>query len=475
MRVALHDYQIECVRFALDALARHHGCGLFLDMGLGKTLTSICIMDVLHRTDPHVRFLVVAPKTVAVNTWPAELERYREMHTLGWALACGATPDPKRRRAALDAGATVTIINQENIGWLDRELREWPWDGIILDELSGYKDAGSKRFRILRRRRRDRTRGEHGRGRGVPTGWVMGLTGTPAAKGLMDLWAQVALLDDSATLGRSLTRYRDTYFTPGRRNGHVVYEWREKPDAFVRIMDAIRPFCMTMEAADRLPGLPGGVRVLDHWTDMPAATRRAYDRFRTERWIELAGTETTAANAGVLAGKMTQFAAGCLYPDDPADTGAAPVRLDHAKMDEVERIIAEAQGEPVLVMYQLTDELQRLRDRYGDRVHTPDEPNIVARWDAGDIPILAAHPAAAKYGLNLQHAGRTVIWMSLPWSLEDWLQSNARVARQGQGRPVLIHRIMEHDTIDERKLAVLEGRAELHSAVMDELTPRTRP
>lgn len=473
MRVALHEYQIAAVRFALDALARHHGCGLFLDMGLGKTLTTICIMDILHRVSPHSRFLVIAPKTVAVNTWPAELERYRDMHTLDWAVACGARPDPAARRAALAAEATVTVINQENIGWLDREVAQWPWDGIILDELSGYRDAGSQRFRILRRRRRDRTRGPKGRGRGVPTDWVLGLTGTPAVKGLMDLWAQVALLDDTVVLGSSLTRYRETYFTPGRRCGHVVYEWRERPDAFDRIMDAIRPFCLTMTAADKLPGLPGGVRVLDHWVDMPAATRRIYDRFRRDRWLEVDGREVSALNAGVLAGKMTQFAAGCLYPDDPAGTGTSPVRLDHAKMGEVERIIAETQGEPILVMYQLTDELQRLRDRYGDRVHTPDEPDIVARWDAGDIPILAAHPAAAKYGLNLQHAGRTVIWMSLPWSLEDWLQSNARVTRQGQARPVLIHRVLEHDSIDARKIDVLEGRAELHAAVMDELRERT--
>ncbi|KOA48764.1 hypothetical protein BAAM0483_07610 [Bifidobacterium animalis subsp. animalis MCC 0483] len=465
VKATLHDYQAQAVRFALHTLPVYGGCGLFLDMGLGKTLTTIAILDIIHRLHPEQRFLIVAPKTVAVNTWPAELAKWE--HTLDWAVAAGEKPDAKQRETALAAQATVTIINQDNLGWLDTTLTEWPWDGIVLDELSGYKNANSKRFRILRRRKQDRTRPERGRGKGQPTGWILGLTGTPAAKGLIDLWPQCALLDDTHRLGRTITAYRSTYFTPGRHHGHVVYEWKPRPDAFTRIMGTISPYCLTMLAKDQLPDLPQ-VIMQDHHVTMPAGTRQAYRRFCKDKYEELTDTHVTAVNAGVLTGKLSQFTAGCLYPDMDAPN-RTPIRYDQAKMSVVNRIIAEAQGNPVLVFYQYKDELARLRETYGTDVHTPDEPDIVRRWDAGEIPILAAHPLSARYGLNLQHAGHIIIWMSLPWSVEDWQQANARLNRQGQTRPVQIHRIIEPDTIDERKLAVLEQRAMLQDAVMAEL------
>ena len=177
----LHDYQESAVRFALDSFRDHGGCGLFLDMGLGKTLTTIAIMDIWHAMHPRSRFLVVAPKTVAVNTWPDELDKWADAHRLDYAVACSAKPDPKRRAKALEAGATVTIINQENLGWLDSHVDVWPWDCIVLDELSGYKSSTAKRFRLLKRRRGNLSsapgRSRHGR----PVSWVLGLTGTPAA------------------------------------------------------------------------------------------------------------------------------------------------------------------------------------------------------------------------------------------------------------------------------------------------------
>ena len=183
--------------------------------------------------------------------------------------------------------------------------------------------------------------------------------------------------------------------------------------------------------------------------------------------MELDGAEVSASNAGVLCNKLTQFTAGCVYPDPGVD---APVmRLDDAKLDEFDRILQESQGEQILVFYQFRDELARLKARYKGMVHTTDEPGIVAEWDAHRVPILATHPLSSRFGLNLQHSGHIVVWLSLTWSLEDYTQANARVDRQGQERPVQIHRIIEPDTVDARKLSVLAGRAELAGAVMEEL------
>ena len=470
--VELHAYQKQAVLFALQAFHTHGGAGLFLDMGLGKTLTTIAILDVMHRLHPDWRFLIVAPKTVAVNTWPAELDKWRQAHTLDWAVACGVKSNAKQRREALDQQATVTIINQENLGWLDRELAQWPWDGIVLDELSGYKDPSSNRFRILKRRRQDRTHAPKHPGHGRPVQWVLGLTGTPAAKGLMDLWAQCRLLDTTGALETTLTRYRETYFTPGRRNGHVVYEWRARPGAFDRIMRRIEPFCLTMLAREQLQGLPDKPLIIDHWVEMPEQTRREYERFKHERWLELAGRQVSAVNAGVLAGKLVQFTSGCLYPDEDSVDGRV-IHYDAAKLDVFDRIMAESQGEQILVFYQLRDELERLRAKYGKRVRTVDEPGIVDAWNRGEVPVLAAHPAQAKFGLNLQHAGHIIVWLNLTWSLEDWAQANARLDRQGQTRIVQIHRIVTRDSVDERKLDVLSGRAVLADAVMGELKHTT--
>lgn len=446
----LHDYQREAVRFALHAFRSTGGCGLFLDMGLGKTLTSIAIMDICHAADPTLKFLVVAPLRPAKDTWAAELEKFKGLHSLDWAVCTGT---PKQRRKALDQEATVTVINQENLVWLDSEMRRWPWRAVVVDELSGFRNPRAKRFRVLRRRRKG-------------FDWVLGLTGTPAPKGLMDLWAQVFLLDGGAALGRTVTEYRRHWFTPGAHRGDVVFEWRPRPDAYREIMDAIGGFCLTMLAKDRLTGLPRST-VIDHMLDMPRATRTVYDRLRRDLCVGLGGREVAAANAGVLAGKLSQVTAGCLYPGP--DTPDAPVtHLDDVKLDELDAIIDGSGGEQILVFYQLVDELERLRARHPE-TRMVGQDGVVAAWNRGEVPLLAAHPASARFGLNLQAGGHIVVWLSVPWSIEDWLQGNARLDRQGQTRPVQIHRLVERDTIDTRKCRVLEGRLGLQDAIMGEL------
>ena len=451
----LHDYQLQAVRFALDAIGGpHHGCGLFLEPGLGKTLTSIAIMDIMHAADPTARFLVIAPALVARESWPGELERWNGLHRLDHTLIAGT---PGHREEQLKEEHAVTIVSQELLPWLDRTLKHWPWDGIVIDELSGYKSSGSQRGRILRRRARQAR-------------WTLGLTGTPATRDLTDLWGEIAVIDRADTLGRSITRYRDRWFTPDRYvrdeggRAHAV-GWRPLPGAAADITERIRPFCLSMRAADRLDGLPDRLDV-DHWLDMPDGTRRTYETLRRDMVADLDGTTITAANAGVLTGRLDQLTCGCLYPDqlDPQGAERGILRFDDAKLDELDHIRTQADG-PLLVFYRYRAELDRMRARFPGlrEIH---ESGVVDEWNAGRIPMLAAQPQAARYGLNLQHGGHEIAWTSLPWSFDDYRQACARLHRQGQERPVRVHRILEGDTVDARKLDVLTGRARLHEAVM---------
>ena len=387
----LHEYQRRAIRFALNAFASPaRGCGLFMEPGLGKTLTSIAIMDIMHAADPRARFLVVAPALVARNSWPDEFERWKDMHSLTWAVAAGT---PKQRDRALEAGADVTIIGQDNLKWLDGKVKAWPWTGLVVDELSGYRTPRSNRGLVLRRHARK-------------AAWTLGLTGTPATKNLLDLWGEIAVIDRSETLERSMTRYRDRWFTPtryidmGGRRQPIDYTPRD--GAQREILDLIEPFCLSMKASDRLPGLPSMIET-DHWLDMPDATRDTYDRLRREMVADLDdGTTVTVANAGVLTAKLAQLTCGCLYPDTDDPDGTVG-HTDSVKLDALAGIVDAADG-PVLVFYQFKDELERMRARFpGMReVH---EKGVLEEWRRGRVPLLAAHPQAAKYGLNIQDGG----------------------------------------------------------------------
>lgn len=452
MTSPLHEYQKQAVRFALAAFRSPvKGCGLFLEPGLGKTLTSIAIMDILHETHPDDRYLIVAPALVARNSWPDELDHWKSLHDLDWALAAGT---PKQRLKALERNATVTIIGRDSLDWLDKTLKRWPYNGIIVDELSGFKTPGSTRSRILRRHAKQ-------------ADWTLGLTGTPATKSLLDLWGEISIIDRSGILDTSITRYRSRWFDADRyvNTGGMPrpVSWKPKPGAQERILDLIRPFCLSMTARDMLPGLPDMITV-DHWLDMPYSTRVEYERLRHDMVAELPdGITVTAANAGVLTGKLSQLTCGCLYPD-PDDDDRRISRLDDVKLEELDRIIHDTDG-PVLVFYQYQNELERMRERIPD-LHEIHEPHAVDRWNRGEIRVLAAHPQAAKYGLNMQSGGHDIVWTSLPWSFDDYRQACDRLHRQGQKDTVRVHRLLESRTVDAHKKQVLDGRIALHEAVM---------
>lgn len=469
----LREYQAEAAAFALKSIRRCGGAGLFLDMGLGKTLTSIAVMDVLHAADPDMRFLVVAPSLVARKSWPDELDKWRGMHSLDWTALAGRPP--ARRRELLEEDTAVTIVSQDLLAWLDRTVEVWPWRGLVVDELSGYRNPDSVRFRVLRARRANRAAhplkgNRRSRAKGGPVEAVLGLTGTPATRNLLDLWAEMYLVDGGRALGDTMSGYRDRWFHPTRfvSTGGAMpraVDWEADDGARPRIMAAVAPEALSMRARDRLPGLPDMLAV-DHWVDMPAATRRRYDELRRDMVAELGDREVTAANAGVLTGKLCQLTAGCLYPDADDPDGRV-ARLDDAKLDELERIVDGADG-PVLVFYRFKDELERLRARF-DGLREVHEPGVLDEWNAGRVPLLAAHPASAKFGLNIQHGGHEIVWLSLTWSLDEYDQANARLHRSGQERAVRVHRILEEGTVDERMVDVLERRRSLHDAVMGAL------
>lgn len=468
---ALRAYQAQAARFALDGLERYGGAGLFLDMGLGKTLTSIAVMDILHAARPSTRFLVVAPPLIAKYSWPDELEKWSGLHGLDWKLLAGS---PKRRRELLKKDTAVTIVSQSLLKWLDENVEHWPWTIWIVDELSGYKNPDSGRFRILKARKANLNAHPSGNGRrsamrGRPA-HVVGLTGTPATKNLLDLWAQMFLIDSGRALGRTMSGYRDRWFVPSRMiqgpAGPRPIDWTPVEGARKAILDAVGPECLSMRAKDKLPDLPPLVQQ-DHWIDMPAETRSVYDAIRKDLVVDVKGREVTAANAGVLTGKLSQLTAGCLYPDTD-DMDRHVTHMDDVKLDVLEDIVDSSDGQ-VLVFYRFKDELERLRGRFGERLHDVHEPDIVARWNDGRIPLLAAHPASAKFGLNLQKGGHEIVWLTLPWSLDDYSQANARLARSGQTDTVVVHRLVERHTVDGRILNVLAERESLHEAVMGAL------
>lgn len=454
MPFTLHEYQYDALRFALAAFdSSAHGCGLFLEPGLGKTATSIAIMDCWKAVHPDARFLVIAPSLVAKNSWPAELEAWKGNHRLDWALALG---DARKRRKAVDMGATVTVINQENVAWLDRTVKKWPWTAVVVDEISGFKNTKSGRTRALRRRRKNMD-------------WCLGLTGTPATRSLLDLYGEIALIDNGATFGSSFTRFRDKWFKETRFIntgwGRQAVDWEPLPGARNQLLRMIEPFCLSMSASDKLPGLPD-MLFTDHWLEMPQDTRAIYRELQRDMVAEIGGQEVTAASAGVLTAKLAQASCGGLYPD-PDDPDGVTLHLDDVKLDELARII-ESTDDNVLIFYQFAFELDRMRARFPGlrEIH---EKNVVDDWNNGRIRLLAAHPAAAKFGLNIQKGAHTMVWTSLPWSYDDFRQACDRLHRQGQHTTVTVHRLLESNTVDARKLNVLQGRENLHEAVMGAL------
>jgi len=443
----------------------HRRCGLFLQMGLGKTVVTLtALQQMIHDEFSIRKALVIAPLNVARDTWTREASKWDHLSDLRVVRVLGSE---KERIAALHEDADVYVINRENVvwlvEWLAKNRQPWPFDAVVIDELSSFKSATSKRFRALKR---------------VIGGAkvVIGLTGTPAPNGYIDLWPQIYLLDGGVRLGRTLGAFRSTWFNPGAHKGHIVYEWKLKPGGKEQIDERLGDLCLSMKAEDWVH-LPD-IIYRETYVQMSGPERKLYDQFQRDRVLPLLegalsspedfNSLVAGDTAAIAANKLLQMANGDVYDDK-----GGVFHIHSRKLDALEDIIEAANGEPVLVFYSYKPGAAAIRRRFPDAVQLGDcgmsTPEVIDRWNAGKIPILLCHPASAGHGLNLQEGGHIVAWFGLPWSLELYQQANARLHRMGQKRAVTVQHILCEDTIDERVLAALQRKDTTQNALLDAL------
>lgn len=444
---SLYPYQQAACRWIMD----HPRCGLFLDMGLGKTACTLTAIDRLIYDELSVRkVLVIAPLRVASSVWAQEASTWEHLRHLRVSRVLGSI---KQRETALRASADIYVVNRENVAWLTSCAR-WDWDMVVLDELSSFKNPSAVRFKCLRR--------VIGRAKRV-----VGLTGTPAPNGLMDLWAEVYLLDGGERLGRTITRYRQTYFTPGWSNGVVVYEYIPRPGADQAIRGRLSDICLSMTKEQYLDMPPIVYRTVD--VELPAAARTAYRELERTSLADLPDGRITASTAAVVNTKLQQLTGGAVYDEDKQS------HVVHAaKLDALQELIEEANGQSVLVFYAYTHERDRILERLGSVCHVIDTEEDIEAWNAGKYAVALAHPASVGHGLNLQQGGHIAIWYGLTWSLELYQQANDRLYRQGQKHTVTVFHIIAQNTVDEACLAALQRKRSGQSALMHYLEQRHR-
>ena len=439
MKFLPHDYQ----KYAIEYIKSHPITALFLDMGLGKTVTTLtAIRDLMYDTFEVRRVLVVAPLRVARDTWPEEIRKWDHLKDLTCSVVVGTVAE---RRRALQKEADIYIVNRENLAWLYQNSR-LDFDMVVLDELSSFKNAKSKRFKAMKAMRPEVKR-------------IVGLTGTPSGNGLMDLWAEFRLLDMGERLGKYISQYRSLYFKPDKRNGMVVFSYKPLPGAEEAIYHQIADITVSMKATDYLE-MPELVSVAKEVT-LSEKEKKRYDELKKSLVLELPGGEVTAANAASLTMKLSQMANGAIYTDDKN-----VVSIHDRKLDALEDLVESANGQPVLVAYWFKHDKDRIQKRMEARELK--ESQDFADWNARKIPVALIHPASAGHGLNLQQGGSILIWFGLTWSLELYQQTNARLWRQGQqSRTVIIQHIVAKGTIDERILKVLEHKDGTQAALID--------
>ena len=443
MKFAPHDYQ----RFAIEYIKEHPISAVLLDMGLGKTaITLTALNDLLFDSFEISRVLVIAPLRVARNTWPQEIAKWDHLKDLRCSIAVGTE---KERLAAFDRDADVYIINRENVKWMVAHV-PFEFDTVVVDELSSFKNWNSQRFKALMQVRPMVKR-------------IIGLTGTPSGNGLMDLFAEFKILDMGQRLGRFVTKYRLAYFQPSRSNGQVVYSYIPLPGAEERIYEKISDITISMKAGDHLK-MPELVSS-EYRVYMSPDEAEVYEDMCKQLMVDTHAGEITAANAGVLSGKLCQMANGAVYTDD-----GVVAYIHERKLDALSDIIESMNGKPLLVAYWFQHDLERIRDRLSaEKIPFAklDTDESIARWNRGEIPVALIHPASAGHGLNLQDGGSTLCWFGLTWSLELYQQTVARLYRQGQSSgTVVIQHIITDGTIDGRILNALEEKNRTQEALI---------
>lgn len=436
-RDLMHPYQNRAVDFITDVAGNTaNGCALWLDMGLGKTVSTATAANDLLMGLEVGRVLIIAPKRVALTTWPLELRNWDHLMHLNFSVISGSA---KQRTQAILQRAEIHIISRDNVQWLVRMVgKQWPWDMVIIDESSSFKSQSSNRWKALKAVLRNITR-------------VVELSATPAPQGLIDLWAQFYLLDKGERLGGTEKAFKKRWFTEDREKHLIV----PRPHADDEIHSLVSDITMHMSAEDYLDMPEKIINKVE--VDLPRDKLIQYQNFERDMILEMEelDLEVEAENAATLTGKLLQFANGAIYKDEARNWEL----LHDEKIEALKEIVESHAGYPILVAYNFKSDLARLQKAFPQAVVMDDDPDTQLRWNDGEIPILLTHPASSGHGLNLQKGSNVIVWFGLNWSLELYLQLIGRLYRQGQTqKSVVIHHIVARHTVDERVLRVVNKK-----------------
>lgn len=445
-----HNYQQYCI----DRIISDPAIGLFLDMGLGKTaITLMAIKKLKYEYWRSAKVLVIAPKKVAESTWSKEAAKWSELSCLSFSFVLGSA---EKRLKALKTPADIYMINRENVMWLvDYYRNAWPFDTVIIDESSSFKNHQAKRFKALKAVRSHIDR-------------IVLLTGTPTSRGLMDLWAQIYLLDCGKRLGRNITAYREAFFVPDKRNRTTIFSYAPKEGAEETIYNAISDICVSMKAEDYLE-LPELV-----YNDIPVqldtAAQKAYNRLERDTLLPVDDTVITAGSAAVLRGKLLQLCNGAVYDEDKN-----VMEIHNCKIEALLETVEQLNGQHAIICYNFQHDKARLLDALRATqltVKVYEGKTEEDEWNAGNIDLLLVQPASCGYGLNLQDGGHHIIWFGLTDSLELYQQTNKRLHRQGQPFPVIVHHLLVQGGTDEDVIKSLGGKADVQDSLLEALKVR---
>ena len=445
MRFKPHDYQ----RYAIEFIENHPIAAILLDMGMGKTaITLMAVEYLMYEMFVIYKVLVVCPLRVT-RTWKDEMEKWEQLRGTRYSVVTGTAA---QRKKALEADADIYIINRENVPWLvDKCDIPFQFDMVVVDELSSFKNHQTARHKAMMKVRPFIKR-------------IVGLTGTPASQGLMDLFAEFKVLDMGARLGRFIGQYRLNYFKPDKVNGPIVYSYKLLPGAEERIYEKIQDITISMKAVDFLdmPELISN----EYPVYLDEGEMQKYEEMKKDLILSTPEHEVTAANAASLVNKLSQMANGAVYTDDKN-----VITFHDKKLDALEDVIESANGKPLLVAYWFKHDYTRIVERLqkiGVDYMKIDTEESITKWNNGEIPVALIHPASAGHGLNLQQGGNTMVWFGITWSLELYQQCVCRLYRQGQNeRTVTIIHLISKGTIDEKIMKALSEKDNTQSSLID--------
>lgn len=439
-RSNLHDYQNKALAFIKDK----RKCALFLDMGLGKTVSTLTAVSDMLDDFAVNKILIVAPLRVANTVWKQEAQKWDHLKHLKISIVTG---NHNNRIKAMQTDADIYVINRENVDWLfGIKWKNTKLDMLVIDESSSFKSHKSKRFKALRKNTKDFKS-------------VVLLTGTPSPNSIADLWSQMYLIDNGERLGRTLGNFRSRFLTQA---GYMSYTWKPRKGADKEIQKLIEDVCITMSAEDYLE-LPEKIS-LSEYVELPENVQAQYNELEKEFLITLESGDIEALSAATLGNKLLQMCNGAVYDSE----GIAHIMHD-IKLKALKEIIEDHPNENFLIAYNFKSDLVRLSKTFPQGVTLSKSTEDITKWNKGKIKLLFAHPASAGHGLNLQAGGSNIIWFGLNWSLELYQQFNARLHRQGQDKPVKIIHIVVKDGIDEKVMKALGSKAKTQKDLLEYL------